>query len=357
MIRRLAVASALVLAGLVALPGHAAQQPASFTHHTYAAVDGRGARDYWVYVPAGAPRANRPLVVFLHGCNETAEQAAAASRFNEVAARRGFVVVYPEQQLSAPSTAPLADGNGLRCWNWFLPEDQERDAGEPATIVGITRQVTQRLRLDRTRTYVGGISAGAVMSVVLAATYPDVYAAAGSMAGCAYRTCADQTGELAYRAMGERARVVPLLVENGTADAANPVAQSLALTQSWLGVDDRADDGALNGSISRQPARAQTFGADQTPSPGSGDPCVHNNTWTCPGGVVGFTEGYPHTVARYDDAAGCEVLQLWVIHGMAHAYPNGPKDHPYTDPLGPDVTTAMYDFFAHHRLGRSCATS
>lgn len=43
------------------------------------------------------------------------------------------------------------------------------------------------------------------------------------------------SGSLTHDAMGDRARVVPLFVENGTADVLNPAVQSQNLVDSWLG--------------------------------------------------------------------------------------------------------------------------
>ena len=336
-------------------PVLAASSPAdsgSFTQHSYTSVNGN--RDYWLYLPPGKATRPRPLVVYLHGCNETAQQTADSSHFNRIAAQRGFVVVYPQQNVTSGTSAPLADGNGIGCWNWFLPQDQSRGAGEPAVIAGITDEVVRAQRVDPRRVYVEGVSAGADLAVILGATYPDVYAGVAAIAGCAYATCADETGALTYQAMGARARVVPMFVENGTADTLNNMAMAGGLVPSWLGADDLADDGTMNGSISRQPASVHNYEFDQTPQPGSGDICVHNNNFPCPGGVIGFQSTYPYTVATYDDSAGCDVLEAWVIHGMEHAHPDAPGDGPYTDPLGPDVSTASYDFFSKHVLGRGC---
>jgi poly(hydroxyalkanoate) depolymerase family esterase len=346
---------ALIVATAVAIPvTHAVAQPAkatgSFTEHTFAAP-GLPTRDYWLFVPAGKSHEPRPLLVFLHGCNITAEQSAQITRFNDLAAQLGFVVVYPQQAVTTNSSAPLADGNGIRCWNWFLPDDQSRDAGEPGTIAGITRQVMTSQPIDPKRVFVEGISAGANMAVTLGANYPDLYAAVGALAGCAYRTCGDETGALTNQAMGANARVVPMFVENGTADTLNNLAMAGGLVSSWLGADDLADDGSMNDSIARTPASQQTFGTDQTPRPGSGDLCIHDNTLTCPGGAVGFEQTYPYTVASYDDSNGCDLMDVWLIHGMEHAYPDAPGDGPYTDPLGPDITTAAWRFFANHTMG------
>jgi poly(hydroxyalkanoate) depolymerase family esterase len=337
----------LLLLGL-ALPHAVSAAPkGQLTHHTYTQPGGL-TRDYFLYTPAGLS-AGRPVVMFLHGCNETVTEGITASHFNAVADSEKFAVVYPEQVRPASGSAPFVDGNGLGCWNWFLPEDQDRGTGEPAVLAGIATDVTRTLHADRHRVYVEGVSAGADMSVILAATYPDVFAAAASLAGCSYRTCGDGSGQLTYDAMGAHARLVPLLVENGTADVLNPAVQSEALVQSWLGLADLADDGSADASFSRQPASTATTTPSGTPNPGGGDACVHNNSFLCLGGALGLSD-YPVTTSRWVDAQGKDVIELWLVHGMAHAHPHAAGDGSYTDPLGPDITRESYRFFLQHRL-------
>ena len=343
------LAAALVAAG-AASAAPTASSAGSFTKHSFHSAFGD--RDYWLYLPPGTSAKPRPLVVYLHGCIETATDTAAASHFNTIAAQHGFVVVYPQQNVTQNSSAPLADGNGTGCWNWFLPQDQSRGSGEPAVITSLVQQLIGTQRIDRRRVYVEGVSAGADMAVILGATYPDVYAAIAPIAGCAYATCTDETGALTYQAMGSNARVVPMFVENGTADTLNNMAMAGGLLTSWLGADDLADDGTMNNSVSRQPASVNNYAFDQTPSPGSGDACVHNENFPCPGGVVGFQNTYPYTVASYDDSHGCEVVEAWVIHGLEHAHPDAPGDGPFTDPLGPDVSAASWQFFSQHTLNQ-----
>lgn len=353
--KRVALATAVASTVAVFSPsahagtGHATPS-GSFTEHTFPATATTPARDYWLYVPPGTSAKPRPLVVFLHGCNETATQAAQATHFNALAAQRNFLVVYPQQTVSQDSSAPLADGNGVGCWNWFLPQEQQRGVGEPGTIANLTQYVVQTERVDPRRVFVEGISAGADLAVTLGATYPDRYAAVGALAGCAYADCGDVTGALSNRAMGDRAREMPMFVENGTADTVNNLAMAQGLVSSWLGADDLADDGSRNGSVSQRPATVTSYRYGQTPEPGSGDACVHDNSLTCPGGVAGFRGSYPYTVEKYRDAGGHDVLDFWIIQGLEHAHPDAPGDGPYTDPLGPDVTTASYDFFLHHPL-------
>lgn len=336
----------LLLVPLLGLGGHAgAATKGSLTHGSFHQPGGL-TRGYLLYQPAGL-RAGRPVVLFLHGCNQTAAQAMVATRFNALADKERFAVAYPEQLRPATGSAPVVDGNGLGCWNWFLPDHQTRGAGEPAVLAGLAQAVTRQVRGDRKRVFVEGISAGADMTVILAATYPDVFAAAGSLAGCSYRSCGDVSGALTHEAMGKQARVVPLLIENGTADVLNPVAQSEVLAQSWLGADDLADDGASNQSVSRVPASDETSFSTSV-KPGTGDPCVHNNSFLCLGGIAGLDD-YPVT-RRTWVVKGKDVLELWVVHGLAHAQPHAPAGEPYTDPLGPDMTKASWLFFSKHRL-------
>src|SRR5664280_2965694 len=116
--------------------------------------------------PAGAAQTTKvPLLLALHGCTQNGLDFAAGTRFNDLADKHKFVVVYPEQSRS---------NNGLRCWNWFRSAHQFRAQGEPAILAGIVRRVSQEAalwRIDVERVYVAGISAGGVMALVLAATY------------------------------------------------------------------------------------------------------------------------------------------------------------------------------------------
>jgi len=355
--RLAAVAAAVVVIASLGMSGVRASSPplqGTFTKHTYGAPGAPGTREYWLYVPTTGAGGPRPLVVFLHGCIQTAEQAAAATGFNRLADRLGFVVVYPQQNVTTGSSAPASDGNGEGCWNWFLPDDQHRGAGEPGSIAGITEEVVAAQNVDRQRVYVSGVSAGADMAVTMGAAYPDVYAAVVAGAGCAYAACGDNSGRLAYAEMGPRARQVPMLVVQGTADTLNDFAMGQGLVDAWLATDDWVDNGVPDGSVSRLPASIENGGFDQVPKPGSGDPCVRPSNFPCPGGIIGFQGTYPYTVEHFDNAGGCNILDFWVIHGLEHSVPHADSATPFTDPLGPDMTAASYDFFLHHPIGATC---
>jgi len=58
--------------------------------------------------------------------------------------------------------------------------------------------------------------------------------------------------------------------------------------------------------------------------------------------------GHAYTRTRYIDRAGSVLLELWVVHGAAHAWSGGSHNGSYTDPNGPDATREMLRFFGYH---------
>src|SRR4051794_37560703 len=294
--------------------------------------DGPRARPVFVYAPPDLdPATPAPLVVMLHGCTQTAASFSAGSLMNRTADRHGFVVAYPEQS---------TEENPSRCWNWFSTSHQARGGGEPASIAGAVRAVemaNDRWTVDPARVFVAGMSAGGAMAAVVAATYPDVFAAVAIHSGLAYgsaRTLPAATqamrrggpdpeaqGVAAFEAMNAAPRVVPALVIHGTADAVvDPVNAEHAVRQ-WMATNRRAAGGAFEPELDRPHATVRDDG----------------------GGTLPFTR------RTWLDADGRIVQELIEVEGLGHAWSGGAAGGSHTDPRGPSAADAIYDFFT--RIG------
>ena len=286
-------------------PTFDADTPGTFSTHTFS--NSAGQRQYKLYVPAVYDSEPLPLIVMLHGCTQNADDFAAGTRMNEMAERHGFIVVYPNQSQAA---------NHSKCWNWFKPADQQRDHGEPSLIAGITREVMARYRVDVTRVYVAGLSAGGAMADVMLKTSPDLYAAACVHSGIAYGCAKDLPSALAAMKGGkpQRSRVRaapqrPLIVFHGDADTTVHPSNAVELVASF-------------------DAGATTVGAPSTVAGASGNQRAA-------------------TLQRLVAPNGVEA-EYWSIHGAGHAWAGGSQRGSYTDPAGPDATAEMLRFFLAH---------
>ena len=128
---------------------------------------------YWLYLPQRETTSGLPLLVMLHGCDQTAVEFAQGSRMNRLAEEKGFAVLYPQQSLKS---------HPQRCWPWYELAVQE-GGGEVGMIAGCIDKVLQQHGLDMSRVYVAGLSAGAAVAHILALTFPNGFAAVGLHSG------------------------------------------------------------------------------------------------------------------------------------------------------------------------------
>lgn len=245
--------------------------------------DVAGSRDYRLFIPAGG--APKGLLVMLHGCTQTPEDFARGTRMNHAAAKADLAVVWPQQ---GPAHNPQS------CWNWFRPEDQQREGGEPALLAALTQEVMAELGLPPGRTAVAGLSAGGAMAAILAVTHQDVFVAAGVHSGLPARAARDVGS--AFAAMRGGAQVeqgdgAPLIVLHGTADATVSAANAEALVP--------------------------------------------------PGGVETRHEGGGRRWTRRVAPSGSE---LWCVEGASHAWFGGDRSGSYADPMGPDASAEIIRF-------------
>lgn len=273
--------------------------------------DDQGKRGYKLYIPASArgaaqPPAPMPLIVMLHGCGQTPDDFAAGTRMNALAEEFRLLIAYPAQP---------TDANSNRCWNWFKRSDQVRGFGEPALIAGIVRKILREHPADPARVYIAGLSAGGSAANVIAAAYPDLFAAAGVHsgvpAGAAHNT-ASAFLAMQQGAPGDRPTVaVPTIIFHGDAD---PV------------VNPRNGRFVAARTLAAHPPLKKVERKGRAPG------------------------GRDYVTTTHRGKNGKPFCEHWVVEGAGHAWAGGHPSGSYTDPAGPDASREMLRFFLRHRL-------
>lgn len=292
-------------------PGHARQTGmGAFTSGHFS--NHAGARDYKLYIPSGYHGQALPLVVMLHGCTQNPDDFAAGTNMNRLAEEQLCCVLYPAQPMSA---------NHSKCWNWFKAEDQQREGGEPAIIAGMTRQIIESHRLDASRVYVAGLSAGAAMATTLAMTYPDLFAAVGIHSGLPHGVAQSLPDALGA-------------MQGGT----GPLGGGKAKGVSWASdVPAIIFHGDRDTTV--HPSNAERVAAQYRTSRRAGAAVEKGKV----------ANGHGYTCTTYHNAKGEPLLEQWQIHGAGHAWSGGSTQGSYTDPKGPNASKEMLRFFLQHR--------
>ncbi|WP_224240075.1 extracellular catalytic domain type 1 short-chain-length polyhydroxyalkanoate depolymerase [Hyalangium gracile] len=237
----------------------------------------------WKYVPAGAP-ANAPLVVAMHGCTQTAS-GYTSTGWNALADLLKFHVVYPEQ---------VSGNNQNACFNWFEPGDISRGQGEALSIKQMVDKMKADHSIDSSRVFVTGLSAGAAMTYVMAATYPDVFSGAAVMAGIPYKCATSMTDAFSCMSPGSDKTATQWrdLVRNAYSGYTGPYPR----ISIWHGTSDYTVKNTNMAEAVEQ--WTAVHGIDATED------------------VSETVAGYPHKV--YRDTAGRALVETYALTGMGH---------------------------------------
>jgi len=119
-----------------------------------------------------------PMVVVLHGCLQCAGSVASQTGWSKLADENGFYVLYPQQRII---------NNPEKCFRWYRKRHINKNRGENASILKMIENMKANYAIDASKVYITGLSAGAAMSVVMMADYPDVFNAGAIFAGVPYK--------------------------------------------------------------------------------------------------------------------------------------------------------------------------
>ncbi|KAJ0284380.1 hypothetical protein COL940_004182 [Colletotrichum noveboracense] len=159
---------------------------ATFTEVTSYGDNPTGTR-MWLYVPNNLA-AKPAVVVGIHWCSGSASAYYQGSQWARYAETYGYIVIYPQ--------TPYTRDN---CWDVASKMTLTHNGGGASnSIANMVKFVIAQYGADASKVFATGISSGAMMTNVLAATYPDIFAAgiayAGVPAGC-FMSAADVPDE------------------------------------------------------------------------------------------------------------------------------------------------------------------
>lgn len=245
-----------------------------------------GALRSWLYLPTiFAPGAS--LVVVLHGCTQNAATYDHGAGWTQLAEEKGFAVLFPEQQRA---------NNANLCFNWFEPGDSSRNSGEALSIREMIGHVVQSHGMDSGSVHITGLSAGGAMANVMLATYPEVFAGGAIIGGLPFGVAAG-VGQ-AFERMQGRNPPTERTLQSALA-AASPNSGDWPRISIWHGTHDQTV----------KPVNAAQTATQWIGAHGASE-ALH---------VVEDLKG--HTRKAWRDESGREVVELYLISGMAHGVP------------------------------------
>ncbi|KAK4159849.1 feruloyl esterase [Cladorrhinum sp. PSN259] len=128
----------------------------------------------YIYVPDKVA-AKPAVIVALHPCGGTAQGWYSGTRLPSYADTNGFILIYP------------GTPNQSNCWDVQNAASLTHGRGGDAlSIVNMVNYTLTKYNGDAARVYVMGSSSGAMMTNVMAGSYPEVFEAGAAYSGTAH---------------------------------------------------------------------------------------------------------------------------------------------------------------------------
>lgn len=271
-----------------------------------------------LYLPAGRSTAGLPLVVMLHGCQQSMDSFAEGTRMNLLADQQGFAVVYPEQTEHAHPHS---------CWHWY-DSRVEAGGGEAAAVVSLVDALVENYGFDRSRVYLAGLSAGAGLAALLAVRAPDRFAAVALHSGPAFGEA--RSGVTALDVMRRGLHHDPIaLLERQLGDEPHPGIPAIVV---------QGDKDGVVAPINAEQLTAQFLRLNGLADGNGVRPDVASQLATRDGHIV-------HDYVR----DGETVVRLCRVTDLDHAWSGGDGSVPFHSTKGPDASVMIWQFFEGHR--------
>ncbi len=287
-----------------------------------------GQRNYFVYIPKNLVEGKaNGMFMMLHGCFQNATAFSGETGLMKVAEKYGFIAIFPEQDYS---------NNIWKCWNWFKPENQERDSAELSILKGMAEQVISENNVNRKNVFVGGLSAGGAIASNLFACHRDLFTGLGVHSGLEYMAATSEseahsvtgsgsnqdlnvTAQKAVNCTGKAVKPGAVIVIHGTKDQfVNPINADNIVTQ-FSNMNDLLDDGKDNNSQSTTLISTKQQNAN----------------------------GYNYTSMYFGGSGSVKIAQV-KIEGLAHAWCGAGQAGQYADVKGPAAAELMWIFLANY---------
>lgn len=302
----------------------------SWDHETYFGLS--GIRNYHVYVPSTLSDARKaPVVVMLHGCDQTPADFAKGTRIEKWADKEKFIAVLPEQN-------PMY--NPFKCWNWYAPINNTR-IGEPLDIVGMLDDVLSKYDADESNVYAAGMSAGASMVSTLGNCFPERFKALAAHDGTQYYATATgldfvtvvlygasvfpefaaATGVACSSMVVDRPAQMPIIILKGMNSPLMSPLHALQVEHEFKAFNDYLDNGVRDNSY---------LGSE--------------NVQTIP-----ESKSYGYDLYTTKNSDNDLLIERYMIDKLGHEWSGGVAGK-YNNPNGPDASALIMKFFKHYGL-------
>ncbi|MFB9661830.1 PHB depolymerase family esterase [Glycomyces mayteni] len=170
------VAAAALIAVMIPRPASAA----SLTEITNFGTN-PSALQMYLYVPDNVDP-EPALVVAIHYCTGSGPAMYSGTEWAQLADQYGFIVLYPSVTRSS------------KCWDVSSAASLAGTGSDTVGVKSMMDWVDARYNVDPDQVYSTGISSGAMMTNVMLAVYPEVFAAGASFSGVPYTCFATTNG-------------------------------------------------------------------------------------------------------------------------------------------------------------------